>query len=99
MGIIACSPEGVKELNDTAKRINQDVEDIKTETTRMKSIADSHTGKLGPHEKELEEALEEIGSAVNQSTSPAEEVSQKLKSVATKYEGIIAKKRFQKKGN
>ena len=98
MGTIACSPEGVEELRKTASRIIQDVEDIKTETTTMKGVAEEHSGKMGPHEDALNSALEDIASAVDQSTSPAAEVSNKLNRVATRYEGVIAKKRYQTKG-
>lgn len=99
MSKYACSNEGVEQLKVAAAKIKQGADDIKTETSTMRSIASGYTDTLGPHRTELEEALDEIAGAVAQCIEPAENVCQKLTGVAQKYEGIIGKKRFQKSGN
>ncbi|WP_024866377.1 hypothetical protein [Butyrivibrio sp. FCS014] len=99
MSKYACSPEGVEQLKAAAGKIKQGADEIKTQTTTMRSIASGYSDTLGPHRTELEEALDEIAGAVAQCIEPAENVCQKLNSVAQKYEGIIGKKRFQRQGN
>lgn len=99
MAKYACSPEGVEQLKGAAAKIKQGADDIKTQTTTMRSIASGYSDTLGPHRADLEQALDEIAGAVAQCIEPAENVCQKLNTVAQDYEGIIGKKRFQRSGN
>ncbi|MCR5157209.1 MAG: hypothetical protein K6C96_11070 [Butyrivibrio sp.] len=99
MAKYACSDEGVEQLKAAAGKIKQGADDIRTQTTTMRSIADGYGDTLGPHKADLEAALDDIAGAVAKCIEPADNVCQKLLGVAQKYEGIIGKKRFQRQGN
>ena len=99
MATYACSEEGVEALTALVAAIEEGVETITRETETMSAAADEYADTLGPHQKSLKEALEEIQSAIASSTDPANEVGEKLASVAKKYQDIISDDPFGNVGN
>ena len=94
-----CNDEGVAALRTMARKLDEAVETIASLCSQAASAAEENRDSLGPHVSELNDAIESIQSAVNSSSSAATDVSEKLNSVASKYEAIIAKNPFRKAGN
>ncbi len=99
MAVYACSEEGVAELNNLVNAIDEGVGQIQSETDSLSEFADEYADTLGPHQKNLKKALEEIQAAINQSTEPASEVGEKLAGVAKKYQDIIGDDPFGSSGS
>ena len=86
---IAINPEGVSALKDYSTKLAHATDEIKTETDRMANTTDQYSGKIGPHENRIKNALDIIKGAVFQGTVPAVEISDKLKEIAEAYQEII----------
>ena len=99
MAKYACSEEGVEQLKAAATKILEGAETIKNETNTMRAVADEYSNTLGPHRSQLSSALDGIAGAVSRCLEPANNVAEKLQSVATKYEGVIANSPFGTGGN
>lgn len=87
--------EGVNALNKTAQETETAIEAIVQATQSAVNIAEEYADTIGPHQKELYEALLAIGHAVQGAADPAKGVALVLRKVATKYQEIISKQRFK----
>lgn len=89
--------EGVSALNGMAGTAETAIAAIGQATQSMVNIAEEYADTIGPHQKELYEALLEIAQAVKSASEPAGGVALVLRRVASKYEEIISKQRFRGK--
>ena len=84
--------EGVAGLKRAATNLSSGADEIKILSNNIEAEADSNHEVLGPHSGELSEAVADIRNEVEGATAPIEVIVQKLTKLATKYEGIIARK-------
>ena len=65
----------------------------------MRMFASEYAGTIGPHQRQLEGALDDIADAVGKSVEPANGIAEKLKSLAEDYQDIIDSGLFGSSGN
>ena len=94
----AVNDEGVQALNAMAQAITDAVDELKTQTSNVRSAADEYNDTLGPHKASLDAALDDIASSLQQATEPANSVADKLKEVAEGYQEIIGNDPFRSGG-
>lgn len=85
----ACNSEGVKILNGMSTSLKNALEEIANANTAVRKVADENRNSLGPHVESFNNALSDIEAALKAASVPANEVANKLKSVADKYQDII----------
>ena len=81
--------DGVEALNRVASQVSEAGENIMNLAGQLESAASDNPGGLGPHASSLSSAIEEIRGAVSNAETPATEVSEGLRSLASKYQEII----------
>ena len=97
--VFQVNTESVQALKEYAQKINEGVDDIKTETDRMASITDQYQGKIGPHASDIKSALDTIKGAVLRGTVPANEIADKLEDLAAGYQDVIDSNYYGNSGN
>lgn len=88
------SDKGIEDLNTVASAAAAAIEKIAQENQNMVAAAEECKDSVGPHQRELYEALWAIAQSLNEAAAPAGKVSEVLKKTAQRYEEIIARKRF-----
>lgn len=98
MAKYAVNEEGVEAINTMADAITEAIEEVRSLTSNIQSVADSNADTLGPHKGSLDAALEEIKESLRQSSEPVSRISEMLKEVAEAYEEIIGNDRIGSSG-
>ena len=84
-----CNEEGVRLLRKMSSIIKTAIDDINNSTDSVRGVANDNSDALGPHVNSLQEALDDIKTSVQRSTSPASDVATRLSNVADKYQSVI----------
>lgn len=95
MSVYKVDAEGVAALNGSANQVSEACEEIMSLIGTLESAANDNPDGLGPHVSELNAAIEEIKSSVQNSEAPAEEVCEALRSLASRYQEIIDNNPFK----
>ena len=86
----AVSLMGVDALRIMADTLMDSTDIIADLTNMTRTVADQNADTLGPHSRSLECVLDTVKTAMKRASHPALEVAEKLDSIATIYEEIMA---------